>query len=143
MARLAALLACLASPAPAWEFQSTPFCALKHETEKGLIVLVYDHTTDAYAIALTLNEGRWDAAEEFNMVFLGKTPLTIGTDRHQITHEGRSLQVSDKGFGNVLDGLEFNGFGFGKSGNTVLEFGLKDAAPVVRQFRNCSETISS
>lgn len=63
--------------------------------------------------------------------------MTIGTDRHVLSPDGRSLTVTDTGFGNVLDGLAFNTTATALSGAEALPFDLAGAGPAVEAFRSC------
>ena len=56
------------------------------------------------------------------------------------SHFGRPCHVTvkDSGFGNVLDGLEFNNTATAILGNEAVTFGLENAGPAVRAFRACT-----
>jgi hypothetical protein len=69
------------------------------------------------------------------MEFFGPRPLAIGTDRHSA--DGATLTVRDSGFGNVLDGLEFNTNAVATSGARRVQIALDAAAPAVQAFRAC------
>lgn len=141
MLRCAALLAVLASPAWGWEFRSDPVCSLQHATETARIALTYDPVQRQYAIALTLADSTWSTDPAFHIAFLGGRALTIGTSRHTLSDDARTLTVRDRGFGNVLDGLEYNSGARAWSGpNTVLA-DLAGAAQAVRAFRRCADSI--
>ncbi len=132
-----ALLA--ASPAAAWEFTATPVCTLSHATDEAEVRVTYDpRQTEPYAIALTLT-GPWQAAPVFAIAFEGAARLTISTSRHRTSPDGRTLSVSDTGFGNVLNGLEFNTTATAISGNQAVSVPLDGAAPAVQEFRACTE----
>lgn len=92
-------------PAHAWEFTPTPICTLSHTEQTADIAVTYDHATRLYAIAVTSRDG-WPNATAFSIRFDGAQPNTISTTRHST--EANTLTVTDVGFGNVLDGLEFN-----------------------------------
>jgi hypothetical protein len=49
-----------------------------------------------------------------------------------------SAILKDSGFGNVLDGLEFNNIATATLGNEAVTFGLENADPAVRAFRACT-----
>jgi hypothetical protein len=51
--------------------------------------------------------------------------------------------VSDRGFGNVLDGLEFNQVALAATGDRVVSIDLDGAAPEVAAFRACITTPSA
>ncbi|WP_377511821.1 excinuclease ABC subunit B [Octadecabacter sp. R77987] len=133
--RLAVILAALPFPAFAWEFSPDPICTLAHDTDTAAIVITYDATLPEYALSITLKDGTWPDAPVFGMEFIGPRPLAIGTDRH--VTDGATLTVRDRGFGNVLDGLEFNAGALAASGPTTVPMILTDAAPAVRAFRDC------
>ncbi len=71
------------------------------------------------------------------MRFDGPRALAIGTDRHRLSGDGKSLTVTDLGFGNVLDGFQFNATATAIAAGTEVPFDLTDAAPAVREFRAC------
>ena len=86
---------------------------------------------------IRLADGQWAESERFGITFRGERPLTIGTDRHGI--EGKELSVADTGFGNVLNGLEFNDVAFAFTTKQTLPISLNGAAPRVQEFRDCAE----
>mgnify|MGYP007100953042 FL=1 len=138
--RLALLLTLLPVPTLAWQFSSVPVCTLAHEDEGATWVVTYDASRDQpYAIAITLAADAWPEAPVFGIVFAGPRGLSIGTDRHVRSDAGRTLTVSDTGFGNVLDGLEFNGTATAVAGETAVMVPLDGAAPQVQAFRACAE----
>ncbi|MEO9827557.1 MAG: excinuclease ABC subunit B [Paracoccaceae bacterium] len=136
--RLSVLLSLLAAPAFAWDYSASPICTLSHATEKAELTLTYNNRADAsYAIEITRKDQAWPNAPIFMMRFDGLRPSVITTDRHVLDGEGQTLKVTDRGFGNVLDGLELNFIATAKSGETMLIFPLTGAAPAVRRFRAC------
>lgn len=139
MHRLAALLALIPLPAFGWQFQPDPVCTIAHDAGHLRLVVTFDPALPEYAIALTLSDGTWPAAPAFHMAFAGERSLTIGTGRHTLSDGGRTLTVRDAGFGNVLDGLEFNARALAWSGERAERIALEGAAPAVRAFRACSE----
>ena len=141
LTRTLALIA-LAAPAAAWEASSQgPVCFLTHEDEGSLVEVSHDPRRDlAYAIRLDNREAPWAAAPVFAIRFEGPSRLTISTDRHTLSANDEALTVMDSGFGNVLDGIEFNQIGIAILGEQSLAFPLKGAAPAVQAFRACSET---
>ena len=127
----------LASPASAWEFTPRPVCTLSHATESERVVVTYDpRLPEPYAIAVT-GATPWPDTPGFSMRFDGPRGLTISTDRHKVSEGGRTLSVTDTGFGNVLNGLEFNNTAIALSGNIAVPFPLAGAAPEVQAFRAC------
>jgi hypothetical protein len=130
-------LACLATPAAAWEFTPVPICTLFHQGEEMAVMVTYDPTVREYAIQLS-REGGWPAGAIFSMRFEGPRGLTISTTRHVIeTEDTRTLTVRDRGFGNVLNGLNFNKRAFAVLGDLEVPLSLDGAAPAVEEFRNC------
>lgn len=130
-------LALLASPALAWEFTAVPVCTIKLDTPDLSLRVTYDPAlSEPYGIALTL-PAPWPATESFGLRFDGPSALSIGTGRHQLSADGRTLTVTDTGFGNVLDGLAYNGTATALAGDTKIPFDLTGARPVVEAFRAC------
>ncbi len=129
------LLAALFFTAPvhAWEFSAAPICTLTHSEPGAEVRLTYDPRGPLYTITLTGPD--WPSDEVFAIRFDGPRPLTITTNRQQI--EGPALTVTDRGFGNVLNGLEFNQTATAILGDTALPISLTDAAEPVRAFRAC------
>lgn len=134
---LAAVL--LASPATAWEATIGPICTLTHTAEDAVVELTYDPAQPLYSITITREGDTWTEAPVFGMQFFGRQPNMIRTDRHGLSDADRSLTVTDRGFGNVLDGLQFNetATAFTSSGQTVT-LSLDGAAPEVQKFRECA-----
>ena len=135
MRALAVLL--LATPAAAWEASSEgPVCLLTKDTDEAEIVVSHDpRKALPYAIDLTL-DAPWQAGPFFAIRFDGLQPRTITTDRHQLTRN--TLTVTDRGFGNVLDGLAFNFVALAASGSTSVVIPLEGAAPEVEKFKACA-----
>ena len=131
------LLIGVASPAAGWEFSATPLCMLRHDTEAASVRIIRDpDATEPYALTVTRAVG-WDAAPSFALRFDGPRRLTIATQRHRLSPDRRTLTVTDRGFGNVLDGLEFNDRATAVTGSAEVGFGLDGAAEAVRAFRAC------
>ncbi|MGY6410999.1 MAG: hypothetical protein ACXIUV_08255 [Alkalilacustris sp.] len=135
----ALLIGLAAGPAGAWEFSPTPVCTLTHAAEGASLRITHDPRL-AEPYALTVNRGAgWADAPAFGIRFDGARGMTIATDRHRLSPDRRSLSVTDRGFGNVLDGLEFNGTATAMTGADAVAFDLDGAAQAVRAFRNCTE----
>lgn len=134
--RLALLLSLAPGISPAWEFAASPVCMLSH-SEPGLeITLTYDpRHVQAYTIFLSRAAG-WPVGDVFSVTFDGPRGLTISTRNHQIN--GGTLSVSDRGFDNVLDGLEYNLTATAQLGTDRVQTSLSGAAPAVRAFRDCA-----
>lgn len=137
--RFALILALSASPAFAWEFTPNPVCTLSHETPEASVEVTFDpRLPEPYAIALALPVG-WSESGVFSIDFQGARGLAISTDRQRLSDDNRTLTVSDRGFGNVLNGLEFNTTAFARFGDTAVAIPLSDAAPKVQAFRACTD----
>ncbi|KAF0115641.1 MAG: hypothetical protein FD150_928 [Rhodobacteraceae bacterium] len=133
----------LTAPAQAWDFTPTPICTILNDTPDLSVRVTYDPAQpEPYAITLTRPEP-WPVADTFGLRFDGSAGLTIGTGRHQLSPDRRTLTVSDTGFGNVLDGLAFNGMATALAGDTAIPFDLTGARPAVEAFRACGEVPSA
>lgn len=137
MWRLTAILTVWAGAAAGWEFSHTPICTLSHDTDTAEIRITYDATLPEYRLVVTLTDGNWPEAGRFVMTFAGNHGLTISTDRHVLSDAATSLSVTDSGFGNVLNGLEFNRIATAALGDKQILIPLQDAASAVQQFRTC------
>ena len=137
MLRAFAVLLLTATPALAWEARSSPVCELTHEGEAGRVRVTYDPAIAEYAIAITPDRP-WSPGPIFAIRFDGPRGLTISTDRHVIFDSGATLTVTDRGFGNVLNGLEFNDTATALLGDRAVAFALDGAGPAVRAFRACT-----
>ncbi|MEO0624574.1 MAG: hypothetical protein AAFU49_05345 [Pseudomonadota bacterium] len=103
--------------------------------------MTYDPRSLDYAIALK-RAVPWPDDPAFAIRFDGPRGLTISTSRHQLS-EGRTvLTVTDRGFGNVLDGLQFNDTATALTGSAALSVSLDGAAPKVEAFRACTKASS-
>ncbi len=131
----------LAAPAAAWEARTDgPVCLLIHEEDNARVEVSHDPRRDlAYAIRLENLEEAWGEAPVFAIRFEGPSRLTISTDRHTLSANDTALTVTDHGFGNVLDGIEFNQIGIAILGDQSLAFPLSGAAPAVQAFRACTD----
>ena len=127
----------LASPAYAWEFTPGLPCLLNHAQGDIAVELTHDPTQPLFSITLTRAEP-WPEADVFSLRFEGPAGLTISTNRHQLGNNGRSLTVTDRGFGNVLTGLSFNQTAVALIGDQAVSFSLDGAAPPTAAFRDCS-----
>jgi hypothetical protein len=127
----------LATPAAAWEFSPRPICTLSDTSDAGEITVTYDAEITEYTITVTLPDGTWPDAPTFAMAFEGERPISIQTDRFTLSNVGRSLTVKDRGFGNVLNGLEFNSRAYAVLGDTTVGFSLDGITPAITAFRAC------
>ncbi|MEM1363079.1 MAG: hypothetical protein AAGF94_15415 [Pseudomonadota bacterium] len=131
------LLLTLATPAAAWEFSvENDTCRLTHTEAEAEAVVTYTPADSLYAITLTGPE-TWAPFPFFVIRFDGARPLTITTDRQ--TYAGSALTVTDRGFGNVLDGLASNQSAIAQLGPQSMAFSLEGAAPEVAKFRACTD----
>lgn len=136
--RLLTVFIAFASPAAAWEYSPVPVCTVSHRSDAGAITLTYDPSqADPYAIAITSPDD-WASGKVFGLHFDGASALTITTDRQVVS--GETLTVRDQGFGNVLNGLQFNTNVTAFAGDTSLAFSLDGAAPEIEKFRACLVT---
>lgn len=132
-------LVLLASPAAAWDFSAAPVCTLRHKTPDMSVVVTYDPRQAApYAIALSRRAKPWPSAPVFGLRFSGGRERTITTPSHALSDDGRTLTVRDQGFGNVLDGLEYNSVATAFAGATAAQMSLETAPEAVRAFRACT-----
>ena len=71
------------------------------------------------------------------MAFANDRPISIQTDRHIISPDGRSISVKDRGFGNVLNGIEFSDTATAILGGTQIAIPLAGADAPMQAFRAC------
>ena len=142
MLRALAVLLLTATPALAWEARSGHVCELTHEGQAARVRVTYDSAIPEYAIAITPDRP-WSSGPIFAIRFDGPRGLTISTDRHVILGDGATLSVTDRGFGNVLNGLEFNETATVLLGDRAIAFALDGAGPAVRAFRACATGTSA
>lgn len=143
LALVAALFAIDAGPAHAWTFSAAPICNLQHEDAELSVRLTYDPVDSKYEITLTKRALPWQQGPVFALRFEGGRPLTITTDRHYfVANDPLRLGVADRGFGNVLNGLEYNTTATALIGDQSSRFQLTGAAPEVRRFRACADALS-
>lgn len=139
------LLLLLAFPAPlcAWEFTASPVCTILHDTPDLSVRVTRDPgVPEPYAITLT-RPGPWPDTATFGLRFDGPAGMTIGTSRHRLSADRRSLTVTDTGFDNVLDGLALNRTATALAGDTAVPRDLTGAAPAVAAFRDCGAAPTS
>ncbi|MEL7215115.1 MAG: excinuclease ABC subunit B [Pseudomonadota bacterium] len=135
---LAAALA-LPLPAQAWEATLGPICVLTHRTADAAIELTYDPARPLYTLSITLSDTPWPDAAVFAMEFGPQRPNRISTTRHALSDDGFTLNVADAGFGNVLNGLQFNSAAVAVSGDRRVGLPLAGAANPVAAFRDCPQ----
>ncbi|MDW3223034.1 MAG: hypothetical protein R8G34_09160 [Paracoccaceae bacterium] len=134
--RFIVLILMIPNSAYAWEFTAGLPCRLTHQTSEVSLELTYDPTQPLYSISLTKTQA-WPQAGIFEMRFDGPASLAISTERHALGASGTRLTVTDTGFGNVLDGLQFNHTARVILGNVTVEIPLIGAADPVDAFRRC------
>ncbi len=129
----------IASPATAWEFTPVPVCTLSHATPEASVTVTYDpRQPEPYAIRID-RAAPWPEAPVFSIDYSGPRALAISTTRHQLSADGTAVTVTDEGFGNVLDGIEFNTTATAILGDARVPFTLDGAAGPVQDFRACTE----
>jgi hypothetical protein len=136
-----AVLLLSATAALAWEAGSGRLCELNHQGEAVSVRLTYDPAMRQYTIAITPDRP-WSPGPLFTLRFDGPRGKTISTSRHVLSRGGATLSVTDRGFGNVLDGLEFNSTATARLGEHRVAFALDGAGPAVRAFRACATGVS-
>ena len=136
LAFIAAILP-LATPALAWEFSDVPVCTLSHATPEVSVAVTFDPAIAEYAITLTLADGVWPKGAVFAIAFEGGWPITIQTDRHQLSDDGRTITVRDSGFGNVLDGIGRNSRATAMLPGRAMTVPLDGAGRPLAAFRAC------
>ena len=125
-----------ATAGQAWDFTPGLPCVLSHQSAQAEIELTYDPTKPLYTVTVR-REVPWTNDPVFSMRFDGAASLSISTDRHALSRDGRSLTVQDTGFGNVLNGLQFNDTVTAILGDQTVQFSLAGAAEPVAGFRRC------
>ena len=133
------VLLTLPLPASAWETTIGPICKLSHSTADAEVELTYDPSKPLYSITVTRSGDAWMQAPVFAMRFDGQRPNMISTDRHEFGDGDTSLTVTDRGFGNVLDGLQFNDTATAFTDSQQVTIPLTGAAPEVQKFRDCAD----
>jgi hypothetical protein len=137
MLKYLTILVLLATPAHAWEFAPVPVCTLSHKTADLSVRITYDPEVPIYEMSVSLKSDRWPKSAAFSITFTGGHALRIVTDSHRLSQDRQTLSVSDDGFGNVLDGVQFNTLAKARAGTRLAIIPLKDAAPAVQRFRSC------
>lgn len=124
--------------AQAWTFTPGLICRLSHETAEARIALTYDPRVPLYSVTVS-RAAALPQTEVFSMQFLGPQGRIIATDRHGFSADGTSVTAEDSGFGNVLDGLQFNWRAEAILGDTTIAFPLEGASGPVADFRRCAD----
>ena len=100
--------------------------------------LTHDPTGPLYTITVTRLQP-WPDAPVFAMQFDGPRPIAISTTTQSFSADRRSLTVSDTGFGNVLNGLQFNFTASAFLGDAAVVVSLANASEPVQKFRDCDQ----
>ncbi len=130
------LLALLPFQAQAWTFTPGQICRLTHETPDAKIELTYDPAKPLYSVTIS-RAAPLPNVEPFTMRFIGAAGRVISTRSHTFNDEKTAVTAQDQGFGNVLDGLQFNNTAEAILGTTTIQFPLDGAAEPTAQFRKC------
>ncbi|MFC6585319.1 hypothetical protein [Sulfitobacter aestuariivivens] len=130
----------LTGPAHAWTFTPGAICTLEHQTTDVAVTLTYDPSGPLYTIAFE-RTAAFPVAPTFSILFDGPAALQIGTNRHVLSGSDTRLSVADSGFGNVLNGLQFNIEMRALIGNETLRIPLVGAAEPVAAFRACEDAV--
>lgn len=125
--------------AQAWTFTPGLICRLSHETQDAAIELTYDLSGPLYSLTISRADPLPNV-EPFVMRFNGPAGRVISTNSHTFSDDQTAATAQDKGFGNVLDGLQFNDTAEAILGTTTLTFPLQGAADPVARFRACEVT---
>ena len=134
--RLALTLAALPLPALAWTFSPDPICTLSWSDDVTDVTVTYDAELPEYTIAVTSHDFTWPDGI-FYIRFTGVQPLTISTDRQTVSADGATLTARDRGFGNVLNGLQFSQGAVAGIGGTEAAIKLTGIEPAITAFRAC------
>ena len=129
--------------AQAWTFTPFPVGTLTHTTDTATLTITYDESINIpYALRITRSTP-WTDAPDFSMSFSGPNGFTISTNRHTLSNDKGTLHVEDTGFGNVLNGLEFNVTARAVLGDVTSAFPLNTIGPAMQAFRTCPSTPTS
>lgn len=142
MPRVLAVLCLVATPALAWQVEPDRICKLVHDGGDATVVVTYDPAIPEYAISISLDRS-WRDSSVFAIQFDGPRGAIISTDRHVISGDGGTLTVTDSGFGNVLNGLEFNDTATAMLGDQAVAVSLDGAESAVPEFRACAEGLTA
>ncbi|MBL4628189.1 MAG: hypothetical protein JKY00_09155 [Roseicyclus sp.] len=105
------------------------------------IRLTFDPSLPLHTITLA-GPAPWPAPPTFEIWFEGVQSNFTHPNRHVVSPDRRRLNVSDRGFGNLLDGLQFNHTTTAISAEITLMVSLGRAASAVAAFRACGQTPS-
>lgn len=137
MRYLTFILTLLSTPASAWDFAATPVCTLSRQGDDLGVTLTYDPMLPEYVLTLSLPDGTWPQGPVFAMTFANWRPAMIQTDQHQLSGNRRQLSVRDRGFGNVLDGLEYGDATQANTGGMTVSINTTGISGAMQAFRQC------
>lgn len=126
----------MTAAAQAWEFTPGLPCRLSHETPEVRVELTFDPRQPLYTITLSRPDP-WPEAPVFTMMYQGPFGRTISTDRHVLGNDGRSLTVTDRGFGNLLSGFMQDSAFVATAGAASVTVPLAGAAAPTAAFAAC------
>lgn len=133
----------IAGPTAAWEFTETDICTVTHTDPQAQVTLTFNPAASIYDIALQLDGQTWGDGAQFRILFEGAKTISIGTTRQILSDDRTTLNVSDRGFGNVLDGLQFNDVMTATLGEQAVAISLDGAAEPLAAFRLCPTIATS
>jgi len=129
-----------AGPAAAWEFAASPVCTIWHDTGAAEMRVTYDpQQVEPYAVVVTLADAAWPDTTPYAIRFDGVRSFAIGTDRHRLSSDRKTVTARDTGFGNVLAGLSKFDLATPVLGDRSAEVPLRGAAEAVDKFRACTQ----
>ncbi len=128
----------LSTSAQAWTFTPGTVCQLDHAEADLSVRLTYDPSAPLYTISIS-RPAPLPVTPTFSIRFDGPVPIQIGTVRHAYSGSNKTLTVSDSGFGNVLNGLQFNTSMTALIGEETLTVSLEGAAEPTKAFRACEQ----
>ena len=126
----------LATPAFGWEFEAGPTCVLRDVQDQVSVTLTHDPSVPEFSISIRQNVS-WVGGPIFAIAFVGDSPFEITTNRHVLSDDGQTLTVRDRGFGNVLNGMEFNATAIASLGDQQVTFDLQAVDEPLQPFRTC------
>jgi len=126
-----------AQPALAWDVRLGSICVLEDQQTDVAVTLTHDPEGPLYSITIT-TPTPWPDGPVFAIAFLGDTPLRITTNQHVLSNDRRAITVVDRGFGNVLNGMEFNTTAVASLGGRDVSFDLQTVDDPMQPFRTCT-----
>ncbi len=139
--KLALIFALLPLPAAAWEFSPDPICTLSHQTAELEFIITHDVAARTYTLAITLQDTAWQPSPTFGVSYSGSMPINISTIQHRLSDDAKTLTVSDSGFDNVLNGLEFNHTATAMTQSQSLSVRTRGISKPMAAFRACPDAV--